>query len=304
MTPRIGIIGLSGQSLLMRTDHFHNPGETITADSLFTEPGGKGYNQAVAAKRLGAEVRYLSCIGRDGDGESCVRRMREEGVDAQWVYAGCPTACAHVLTDREGENRVTVFRGAADRLTAEDVTARADWLFNCDALLLQLECPQETVRAALDVARALRVPVFLNPAPACALPADWLSRFALLLPNRREASQLFSVEDGGDAPLLHRAMRRLGVEKLLVTLGAEGSLYIDRDETLRFPATRVGNVVDTTGAGDTFCAAFVLRWLETKSIREAVRFATDASALSISHAHVLDGLPRRTELIPRPDSEM
>ena len=119
---KISVLGLCGNSVFLNVDHFHMPGETVHARGLYAEPGGKGYNQAVAAARLGAEVSFLGCIGDDPDGRACMDFLRKEGiVPVPQIQKGVPSAYACILTDQEGENRVTVFSGAAQMLTAEFV---------------------------------------------------------------------------------------------------------------------------------------------------------------------------------------
>ena len=151
---KLGIIGLSGQSAFFEVDHFHEPGETLSADSLFMEPGGKGYNQAVAARRLGAEVLYLTCLGRDDFGRQCLDRLGKEGVSPMVKWSEKATAFATILTDAAGDNQITVFAGASGDLTRQDVLDAEEALASCDMLLMQLECPLETVVSALDIAAA------------------------------------------------------------------------------------------------------------------------------------------------------
>ena len=295
MKPLLGIIGLSGKSVMMQVDHFHGIGETVTSDSLHVEPGGKGYNQAVAAARLGACVRFLSCIGEDADGVQCTERMKQEGVEANWIYSAKHTACANILTDKAGENQVTVFRGAADDLSASDVLEKEAWLRECDALLLQLECPIPTLKAALDIAQRHEIPVYLNPAPAHALPNDYLCRFALVIPNQQEALAMLSLEAKPSSAQIQAAMNRIGLNKLLVTQGLHGVLYISEQKVSSWVPPKV-KAIDTVGAGDTFCSAFVLRTILGDTVEEAVQYAMKAAAISVQRCHVLDALPYESEI--------
>lgn len=292
MKPTIGIIGLSGQSIMLKTDHFHQKGETIVADTLHVEPGGKGYNQAIAAARLGAHVRYLSCIGNDIEGKQCVVRISNEKVDARWVRSSIRTACAIVLTDFSGENQVTVFQGASSVLSASDIYLQESWLAECNALLLQFECPMETLEAAMNIALKHHIPLFLNPAPAREIPTRWLTHFDWIIPNEREACQLFGLDKGFDTRLLKIAMQNHGVKQLLVTMGGNGALLVTPEQTRHWASQRL-HPVDTTGAGDTFCSAFTLRVIEGAKVEEAVSFAMSAAAYSVCRPYVLDSLPRR-----------
>ena len=144
------IIGLCGQSVFLTVPHFHRPEETLHADSFFCEPGGKGYNQAVAAARMGAKVVFAGAVGRDADGEMCARRLNEEGIEPCMFKKDTRTAYAAILTDVQGENRVTVFSGA--QMTAEDVCALEPQFQTAEMVLLTPEIPEDAfAQAILDM---------------------------------------------------------------------------------------------------------------------------------------------------------
>lgn len=293
---KLGIIGLSGMSAFFKVDHFHQPGETLNADSLFMEPGGKGYNQAVAASRLGAEVLYMTSLGRDDFGRQCLDRLGKEGVRTMVKWSEKSTAFATILTDLPGDNQITVYSGASGDLNRQDVLEAEEALAECDMLLLQLECPMETLEAALDVAEKHNIPVVLNTAPAKPLDMSLLRRFSLLIPNQHEAATLLSMPEHTTPESLAETFQSAHMPPAVITLGSQGAMLVDEKGSRRVSAKSV-RAQDTTGAGDTFCAALVTRLAGGARIEEAVAFANVAGSLSVRHSHVLDGLPYLDDVI-------
>ena len=293
---KLAVLGLSGQSVFLSVDHFHQNGETVHAQALFHEPGGKGYNQAVAAARLGAQVSYLTAVGEDADGEECLARLREEGVEAVGVRKPEHTAYAAILTDAAGENRVTVYPGASASLTAGDVRERfGEVIASSDYLILQNEIPAEAFEEAFSLAEAHGVPVALNPAPFAPWAAPFLRRAQVITPNLSEAMALLGLREPVSPGVLARMLADEGYARAVVTLGGEGALALEGGRAVHIPAVPV-RARDTTGAGDCFHAALTVRLAEGASLEEAARFAARSAALSVSRPHVLTAMPRRAEL--------
>jgi len=292
---KLGVIGLSGQSAFFEVDHFHEPGETLSADTLFMEPGGKGYNQAVAARRLGAEVLYLTCLGRDDFGRQCLDRLGKEGVSPMVKWSEKATAFATILTDAAGDNQITVFAGASGDLTRQDVLEAEEALASCDMLLMQLECPLETVEAALDIAEKHNIPTVLNTAPAKPISLAILRRFSLLIPNQHEAATLLGMPERTTVDSLAEAYQTADMPPAVITLGSHGAMLVTKNRIQRLSSKTV-LAQDTTGAGDTFCAALVTRLAAGARIEEAVAFANVAASISVRHSHVLDGLPHLSDV--------
>ena len=289
---KLAVLGLSGQSVFLSVDHFHQNGETLHAESLFHEPGGKGYNQAVAAARLGAEVSYLTAVGRDADGEECEERLREEGVEPHCALKDAHTAYAAILTDRAGENRVTVYPGASALLDRQDVRRFEGAIAGADFLILQNEIPEAAFCEAFSLAQEHRVPVALNPAPYAAWAEPYLRRAYVVTPNRAEAHALLGLSSLVPHDALAERLLQAGVSRAVVTLGSEGALALENGQTAFIPALPV-RALDTTGAGDCFHAALTVRLAEGASLLEAARFAARAAALSVSKPRVLTALPDR-----------
>lgn len=295
-TARIGAVGLGGESVFLTADHFHAPGETLCAESIFIEPGGKAYNQAVAAARLGAQVCFFGAVGSDPGGALCRDVLLREGVTP--ILQTVPeanTAYACILTDRRGENQVTVYRGAADLLSADFLRAQEAALSRCTHLLLGLECPLDATKAALAIAKKHGIFTILNPAPAIPMEPDFLRSFDLITPNQQEAAVLLGLNYTPEPSELADRLRAARLSNAIVTLGSRGSLLVTHSEGLLFPALPVA-AMDTTGAGDTFNAALAVALSRGKSIPEALEFATNASAWSVARRHVLDALPTADQL--------
>jgi ribokinase len=251
-------------------------GETVVGRTFRTDHGGKGSNQAVGAARLGAEVSFLTAVGEDSFGDDAFELWREEGIDVSAVRrVGEPTMCAAILVEESGQNRIAIVPGALATLTRRHVDAFSQQIAAADVLLVQLEIPLDTALYALELGRELGVTTVLNPAPApdAAIAPD----VDYLTPNETE---LRAVENASGT--------------LVVTLGERGARI--RDEVV--PASPA-DVVDTTGAGDAFAAAFAVALADGRDVHEAVRWGCAAGAHMVEHPGVVPGLPTRVELEAR-----
>lgn len=292
---KVCAVGLGGQSVFLGVDHFHAPGETLHAGSIYSEPGGKAYNQAVAAARLGAEVIFVGAMGGDENGKICRDFLKAENIeDRIMTVDSAGTAYACILTDASGENRVTVYSGAADMLSAEYVDSQREELKKSAVMLLGLECPLEATEAALRIAEENGIMTILNPAPARKLGMNFLRRFDIITPNAQEAAKLFSLECSSPAEIC-RALKDNGIETAVVTLGGEGALLYKEERGTVFSALRC-IPKDTTGAGDCFNAALAAALINGGSLEDAVIFAINASALSVQREHVMTALPYLAEV--------
>lgn len=292
---KITVLGLCGNSVFLNVDHFHVPGETVHAQGLYSEPGGKGYNQAVAAARLGAEVAFLGCIGDDADGRMCMEFLEKEGITpVPQINKDVPSAYACILTDKDGENRVTVFSGAAQYLTPDFVYTNEAVIAGSDLLLLNNEYPQSCNEAAMELAQKHGVKVVYNPAPARPVSEDFLKKCYLITPNLSETTLLIGASVT-DLPQLSEAFTQNGIANAVVTLGGDGAAIFAEGCAVRIPACKT-KAVDTTGAGDTFTAALSVALLEGKSLADSAVWAANAAALSVAKQYVMPGLPTREQL--------
>jgi len=293
------VIGSSNTDMILRVRRVPRPGETLLGGEFSTAPGGKGANQAVAAARAGGRVALVARLGRDGLGDAALAGFRKERMDVSRVLrdGARPSGVALIFVGADGENSIGVAGGANQRLSPRDVAAARRLIGRARIVLLQLETPLETVKAAARLARRAGADVILNPAPALPLPDALLRQVSLLTPNETEASLLTGVRVTG-APSAARAARILlarGVRTVIVTLGAKGALVATRDGTRVVPGFRV-KAVDTTAAGDVFNGALAVRLAESRPLLEAVRFAHAAAAISVTRPGAQPSIPTRREI--------
>jgi ribokinase len=273
---RIAVVGSYGVGLTFGVDRLPARGETIVGSLFRRDHGGKGSNQAIGAARLGAEVSLLTAVGEDAFGDAALELWVEERVDAGAVIRpALPTMTAAILVEVSGDNRIVIVPGALGALAPAHVDAFAPRIAAADVLLVQLEIPLGTALYALDVAREAGVRAVLNPAPAPAQPITPVADY--VTPNETEARSVASAQ---------------GV--LVVTRGEEGAEL----GAVRIPAFPA-RTVDTTGAGDAFCAAFAVALAEGASDLDAVRWGCAAGAHMVEHQGVVPGLPTRAELESR-----
>ncbi|MDF1514276.1 MAG: ribokinase [Anaerolineae bacterium] len=297
--PRITVVGSYNTDLVVRTPRLPNQGETILGGPFFSGPGGKGANQAVAAARLGAQVRMVAKLGNDHFGDMAVENLRREGIGEDYIFRSdaSHTGVAFIIVDDTGENVIVVASGTNSHLTPADIDTAHQVITDADVVLFQLESPLETVQYAIDVAHEAGVTVLLNPAPGRVLHPELLRKVDILTPNQTEAeiitglriSTLRQAENAADALL------SLGVQTAVMTLGADGALVATNQGKHIVPSYRV-EVVDTTGAGDAFNGALAVAVAEGKSLDRAVAFANAAAALQVTKVGTAPAMPRRDEV--------
>lgn len=287
---RIVVVGSINMDLVTQAPRFVEPGETILGERFLTVPGGKGANQAVAAARLGAEVALVGALGIDTFGRQLRQGLASEGIDlthtAHLDDCGSGTAS---ITIAGGENEIIVVPGANARVSPAQVAQARNLIERADVLLVQMEIPLETVEATLRLGQRLGVPVILNPAPAQPLPTEWLKMARYVTPNQHELAVLL---DADPATEFRQLMQRAPCPVVL-TRGAEGAWYREQGEPLHQPSFPV-EVIDSTGAGDTFNAALAVFLHE--GLAQAVRKACAAAALSVGRLGAQQGMPGLNEL--------
>jgi ribokinase len=296
-TPRIAVVGSYGVGLTMTLARVPRAGETVLGTSFSQGPGGKGSNQAIAAARLGAQVALCSIVGDDVYGAQAHALWRAEGVATGGVVTGSrATMAGFILVEPDGENRIAIAPGVLDELAPTHVAAFAPEIGAADVLLTCLEIPVAAVHEALRTARAAGVATVLNPAPAMPIDDASLALADHLTPNRTEAAALCGADPDASPDALLDALRaRKSGGVIVLTLGAAGALVDDGATRTAVPARAV-EVVDTTGAGDAFSAAYAVSIAEGSRPREAAELASACGAFAVTRAEVLPGLPRRHEL--------
>ena len=265
---RVAVIGLTGTSVFMRVPRFHTGGETIHAEDLHIEYGGKGFNQAVAAARWESKVSFLTAVGK-ADAAPVRDTLAAERIEATVIAKPDPSAYAAILTDPSGETRVTVFPGA--RLVADDVEAFAPQIAEADILLLTNEVDEAVNLRAAEIATTSDTRIILNPAPSRPLQSALKRLVWLATPNAFEDEGLEDIPEA------------------VVTLGAEGCRI--RSTGLCIPAPSFGPVLDTTGAGDTFSGVLAACLARGLSLEAAATKANEAAARSVTVRYVLPAIP-------------
>jgi ribokinase len=284
---RIVVVGSINMDLVTRAPRFAGPGETLLGEQFVTLPGGKGANQAVAAARLGAEVALVGATGADAFGDELRANLKAEHVDLRHVARlhDCASGTASIAV-AGGENQIVVVPAANARVTPAQVEAARGLLAAADAVLVQLEIPLDTVEASLRLGHRLGVPVILNPAPAQRLPTEWLQLARCVTPNEHELATLLGANEEED----FRAVMQRAPCPVVLTRGADGAWYGDHGAPQHVPGFKV-DVVDSTGAGDTFNAALAVFLGE--GLATAVRKACAAAALSVGKLGAQTGMPSR-----------
>jgi len=280
---RIAVVGSANIDLTTFTDRFPKPGETIFGEKFDLGFGGKGANQAVASRLCGAEVFMVARVGSDLFGPATIQNFQKLGIDAAHVkqIEGVSSGVAPIFVEPNGQNRIFVVKGANDLLKPADVDAAADLLKSVDCIVLQFEIPLETVYYCVKFAEKNGVRCIVNPAPAQPVNLKALSGLDYFVPNESEAETITGLPVGNVDQAKKCAEKLLsgGVKRIILTLGANGSLLAGQDGMEHIPAFTMKSV-DSTGAGDAFIGSFAAFLGEGVPEREAVRRANLYAGLS------------------------
>jgi ribokinase len=281
--PRIAVVGSANVDLTTFSDEFPKPGETIFGQKFDLGFGGKGANQAVAARLCGSEVFMVARVGDDLFGPSSIENFKKLGIDATHVrqVAGVSSGVAPIFVDPSGQNRIIVVKGANDRLKPADVDAAAETLKTADCIVLQFEIPLETVYYTIKFARSHKIRCILNPAPAQPIDLKAIADLDYFVPNEHEAAAIsgMTVDDLDDAKRCAAKLLANGIRRVIITLGANGSLLAGSEGLEHIPAFPV-TAIDSTGAGDAFIGSFATFLGEGLSERDAVKRANLYAGLS------------------------
>ncbi|MCP1419951.1 ribokinase [Pseudomonas laurylsulfativorans] len=299
MPAKVVVIGSLNMDLVTRAPRLPKGGETLIGQSFTTVSGGKGANQAVAAARLGAQVSMIGCVGSDAYGEALRGALLAEQIDCQAVSTvDGSSGVALIVVDDSSQNSIVIVPGANGALTAEAIDGFDSVILAADVLICQLEVPDASVGHALKRGRELGKTVILNPAPASRpLPPDWYASIDYLIPNESEASALTGlvVDSLETAQAAATRLIAMGAGKVIITLGAQGSLFADGQRFEHFPAPVV-KAVDTTAAGDTFVGGFAAALAGGQDEVQAIRFGQVAAALSVTRAGAQPSIPALSDV--------
>ena len=302
MTASVSVLGIFAVDLIFRSDRLPVTGETLIGNSFATGPGGKGSNQAIAARRSGAEVFLISKLGADSFGDMGRQLYETEGISPDYLLTHPEVANAAaviMVNEQTGNNTIIVVPGAAGTITADEVQGAATAITASQIFLTNLEVPLVAMQAGLETAHKHKVRTLLNPAPGTPLSPEIYPLCDFLTPNENEAGILtdMEVQTVAQAASVAEKLRELGSETVIITLGENGVYVRNSELAEHIPTFDMGNrVVDTTGAGDAFNGAFATALADSLPLGEAIRYANAAAALSVTRHGAAPSMPPADEI--------
>jgi ribokinase len=296
------ILGIFVADLAFRTPRMPVMGETLIGPLFKLGPGGKGSNQAVAAKRAGSEVSFIAMLGEDAFANIALDLYSSEGVNTDYVFRTKEqdTGAADIIIDDvTGNNAIIVVIGAAGLLGPEHVEQATSRIAEASVFMTNFEVSSPAVKRGLEIARVHGIPTILNPAPATEVPLEIFALADYATPNETEASSFtgIQVNDANDARKAALKLREMGVGTALITLGEKGCYVLNDDLDEHIPAfDMTGKVVETTGAGDAFNGGFAHALASGQSLRDAIRFGSATAALSVTKPGTAPAMPTNAEI--------
>lgn len=300
MKKKVTVFGSFVVDLMGRTPHLPVPGETVKGSMFKMGPGGKGFNQGVAAHKAGADVTMVTKLGKDTFGQVALDAMKDLNMSSDRIFITeeSETGIALILVDQNtSQNEILVVSGACNTITDEEVESISDVLEQSEYLLTQLETNLSSIEKVVDIAYKNGVKVILNTAPVQPIPDEMLSKVNLITPNEVEAEILtgICVDSKEAADKAAEWFFNRGVQNVIITLGGRGVYVSSEGESEIIPAYKV-NAVDTTGAGDAFNGGLLAALSEGKNIWDAVTFANALAALSVQRLGTTPAMPTREEI--------
>lgn len=289
---KILVIGSINMDYVCTVDELPKKGETLLSNGFVDSGGGKGANQAVAARRLGAEVAMIGAVGKDVSGDKLIDSLRKEGINVDYIKrVDIPTGNAIVTVDKNGDNTIVVYSGANFQVDEELINSYEAVIEDNDFIILQLEIPMNTVLYSAKLAKKHGKKVVLNPAPAKELPKEIYEYIDYITPNETELARITGIDD---VKLASKELINRGAKNVVVTLGEKGSYYLG-DGELEVESFKI-EAVDTTAAGDSFNGALAVALGEGKSIEEALKYANAVGALTTTKIGAQVSLPYKEEV--------
>lgn len=288
---KVVVVGSINVDMVFTSQVRPKAGETVLGDEFSIIPGGKGANQAVAASKLGAESYMIGCVGNDSNGEFSINNLTNMNVSTDCIETTneATTGVANIVV-AENDNSIIVIAGSNYKITKNTIDKYKDIILSADIVLLQLEIPIDIVEYAAEVCKKNNVSVLLNPAPAIELKKSLIENVTYITPNEHELKIILGKHDNIDEII------RKYPNKLIVTMGAKGVKYFDGIDMKLIPSYDV-EVIDTTGAGDTFCGGLAAALVRGDNIEDAIKFANKAAALSITKLGAQSGMPTLKQLL-------
>jgi ribokinase len=300
MKGRIMVYGSYAVGMTMHCKDFPAAGQTVPGKNFQQFHGGKGSNQAIAAARLGGNVCYVSCVGRDKLGEAALALFKNEGLDARVkISEKNATSVGFVMVEESGQNRIIINFDAPMEIGPADIDALEDEWKDCKILLMQLEADIPTIVYAARKAKEHGVCVIMNPAPFQELPKEIFPYLDVITPNETEAKQMLGIDPAADIPPeeLGGKLLSTGIKEVIITVGENGAVLANAGGIIHIPVGRTVSALDTTGAGDTFAGGLAVALGEGLPIEKAVVFANTAASISVTRHGVVESIPSREEVI-------
>lgn len=296
---KVVVFGSFIVDLTARAPHHPVPGETVFGSSFRIGPGGKGFNQAVAAHKAGADVEIVTAVGKDDLAHIAIDTIKELGMSSSViVFDELSTGTALITVDENsGQNEIVVVTGACEKLDEESAESIRPLLENCDILLMQFEIGMKAILKAADIVNKAGGKVILNPAPVRDFPNELYRNVDIIIPNETEAERLtgISVDSEDGALKASKWFEGKGVKNVLITLGERGAFIYSDGKYRTIPSYSV-ECIDSTGAGDAFCGGLVTALTEGKTLEDAAVFASAVAALSVGQIGTTPSMPSRKEI--------
>lgn len=285
------VIGSANIDQVVNVKEYPKLGQTITSNSCDYFCGGKGANQAIAASRLSAKTMFIGCVGNDENGKLLIKNFKDNNVNTKKIEISKKSNTGIALiTVYNGNNSIVVVPGSNYDVTCDKIIKNIDVIKNSKIVLLQNEIPIDTIEWIIDFCYNNNIKTILNPAPARIISEEIINKVTFLTPNENEIIDMFEnkyeMED----------ILKKYPNKIIVTLGSDGSKFFDGNEIIHIKSIPV-NVVDTTGAGDTFNAAFAYSLINDRSIKESVEFANKVASIKVQKKGAQSGMPYLNEII-------
>lgn len=290
------VVGSLNVDLVIKTDVLPKMGETVYGSGFSTVCGGKGANQAVAAAKLGAEVKMIGAVGNDVFGKKLIENLNENGILNDGINECEGSSGIAVITVFNGDNSIILEKGANAKLTSEMIDKNIDLIKWADIIVFQFEIPMETVLYTAKLGKQLNKTVVVNTAPICDVPDELYAYTDIIILNEHEASALLGYEVTADVK--EKAIgyfRDKGCGQVIITLGEKGCIYNDLSETKKFGIYKV-KTVDTTGAGDSFIAGFCVARESGMSVKDSIAFASKTAAIAASRMGASSSIPNKKEV--------
>jgi ribokinase len=293
------VVGSANMDMVVTTERFPYPGETIFGKKFQTFSGGKGANQAVGCAKLGVKTYFIGKFGNDDFGRNLTKNMRRDGVNLDHIFIDQEesTGTALITVDNEGQNEIIVISGSNMKLSPSDIESKLMLFGQVNVVLSQLEIPLETVLKIAELCKKEGSIFILNPAPALLLSDEQLQHIDFLTPNEIELELIsgINVYDEASATNAAQVLIDRGVRNVIVTMGSMGSIWVSKNKIVKFPALKV-HAVDTTGAGDAFNGALAFSLAKGNNPEKSIEFANKVASISVTRMGAQSSMPFYNEI--------